>query len=1044
MRPSDFPDGYISQRELGEGSMGQVWLARTTEGAHCAVKILNLRQDRRGSSERSFNREVRAMARLSHPGIIQVHDFGRTPKGAPFVVMEYASGSPLNPYMRGSWTWRRLWTLLDGLLSALGHAHARELIHRDLKPGNVIVMPDRTGPGAVKLADFGIALAMSETKVSERRIEGTPAYIAPEAASGDVASVGPWTDLYSLGVMLFEILTGDLPYHGRHLLAHHQRSPVPPIEIRHDVTVSPEIIPIVRRLLEKVPHRRYRSVAALRSALSELGVPSPAAPLGTPPATGLFMDDEFPDEMVTLQPISGPSGPGLFHIRQPQLVGRRGIQDVLTTAAEAAIAGRGPRLVMLEGHAGVGKSYLGAWLREQLEESGRMRTLVIRSEPQAQQGGGLRAALLRLLGAPTADRDQAEDLFLEAFEDPKLRQLAMRVLWPEDDQTGPMSDLAIREAAELIKAVVGDTPFMLWSDDSQWSPEGRVLQLIHRLARPDGLTHLLVLVTLRPSERAAVQSTCRDLMRLPGAEALALGPVSPLELAPALESLAPLPDGLAEAASMVAAGNPLIAVEAVRSFLETEGLGHAPTDPNLVLQQRIERATSGERGGEMLSALARATLLGRSFTLGPLCKLCSVDGDLNAPQLTGDQEFVHSLLEEAVNSGLAIEQGERRWRFGHDLIRTQLRKTCRQLQNWPSLNRKAASIRMDRARVDPTGIELEVVARHMWEADATQDALQLGLEGLDRLHSSGLMGHANSFARRLIRWDDERELLDVVEKGDLLLMASEAAEHAGQPHEAEQYARTATDLARDEKLAALGARAAGRLGVLKLQHDTPEEAEHWLWDALRFARTSGDQRALADVNLSLGYFYQRREKLDLSSTAYQVCLELAVENEMGVAELSARAALAGLDRVMGHLERAEKTFEAVATRAQEKGLEVIALNARLQLGLCAKYRNDPATAWDTFEEVRSGARGNLFSIDFFACLGAAWAAAAQGRWHEAETPLMHAEDLRYDVRLRDPEAEEMRISIRKLATDARRPDIVERIKRLDILRTKTGSTQHSL
>ena len=123
---------------------------------------------------------------------------------------------------------------------------------------------------------------------------------------------------------------------------------------------------------------------------------------------------------------------------------------------------------------------------------------------------------------------------------------------------------------------------------------------------------------------------------------------------------------------------------------------------------------------------------------------------------------------------------------------------------------------------------------------------------------------------------------------------------------------------------------------------------------------------------------------------------------------------------------------------------MISLNARLQLGLCAKYRSDASTAWDAFEEVRSGARGNLFSIDFFACLGAAWAAASQGRWHEAETPLMHAEDLRYDVRLRDPEAEALRISIKKLALEAKRPDIIERVSRLDILRTKSTSTQHSL
>ncbi|MCB9536014.1 MAG: protein kinase [Myxococcales bacterium] len=91
MDPDDFPTGYRPCRELGHGSMGTVWLAwhQQAEG-HCAVKVLSLRNDRRGSAERSFNREVRAMARLRHPNIIEVHDYGRTPKGSPFVAMEYA------------------------------------------------------------------------------------------------------------------------------------------------------------------------------------------------------------------------------------------------------------------------------------------------------------------------------------------------------------------------------------------------------------------------------------------------------------------------------------------------------------------------------------------------------------------------------------------------------------------------------------------------------------------------------------------------------------------------------------------------------------------------------------------------------------------------------------------------------------------------------------------------------------------------------------------------------------------------------------------
>ena len=596
----------------------------------------------------------------------------------------------------------------------------------------------------------------------------------------------------------------------------------------------------------------------------------------------------------------------------------------------------------------------------------------------------------------------------------------------------------IIEAAQLIRDIAGKTPFLLWADDAQWSPEGRVLQLLNRLARPDSAHHLMIVVTMRPSQRSTVRAGRRELLRLPGTELIELGPVSPLELAPSLEALAPLPPGLAEAASMMAAGNPFVAVAAVRSFLEDEGLGSAPTDPSAVLKKRIEKATDGEQGGALRSMLARATLLGRSFSLRPLSKLCAVTGDPEAKGLSGEQETLERLIDEAINHGLVIEQGERRWRFGHDLLRGELRKICRELPNWSQLNRAAADLRRSRANSDPTGIELEVVARHLWEAGERGEALKLGITGLDRLHGSGLMGHATNFARRLLRWNDECKILEIADEGELRMLASIAAEHAGQPFEAEQYARTAAESARTAKLDALGARAAGRVGVLKLQHDDPESAEQWLWDALRFARASGDPRALSDVNLSLGYFYQRRGKLDLAATAYQVSFEISAEDKLVGAELAARSALAGLDRVQGHLDRATDAFEVIAERAQDAGLEVRALNARLQLGLCFWSRNDSRLARDAFEEVKRGARGNLFTLEFYASLGAAWAYAADGRWDQAEMCIMFAEDLRYDVRLRDPEAETLRVTLLELARAGRRPDLVQRIEKLDMMRTRSG------
>jgi serine/threonine protein kinase/tetratricopeptide (TPR) repeat protein len=1044
----DFPLGYTPERELGEGSMGQVWLARVAaNNGHCAVKVLNLRNDRKGSAERSFNREVRAMARLEHPGIIEVFDFGRTEMGSPFVAMEYVSGSALNPYMRGPWTWGQLWNFLNELLTALAHAHARDIVHRDLKPGNIIVLPNASGPGSVKLADFGIALAISDARHADRRIEGTPAYIAPEAASGSVADIGPWTDLYSLGVMLFEILTGDLPYRGRHLLSHHQTSPLPQLKQRREVQAPSGLLKLVAKLLEKKPYRRFRSASEVIREIRNLGVPEPA-PLNDL-TVGFSFDDSYNDtafELPKVQPtaLEGWAGPGLFHLKEPHLVDRKVAQDRLMSMAKQTLAGQGPFIAIIEGDAGRGKSKLANWLREQVESSGDMSTMVIRSEPQSETGGGLREAVLRYLGAPTADKDATYEIFLEYFDDENQAKEAADTLWSSLTGDEVNLDLRLNRAVKLLQTLIGDTPFLLWADDAQWSPEGQVIRLLNRLGRPDGAQRMMLIVTLRPSERSTVRNEVRELMRLPNVERFVLSPVSPLALADALDKLAPLPPGLANAAAMMAAGNPLIALEAVRTFLEDEGLGTAPTDPAAVLKKRIDVATSGSDGPSLHSLLVRSTLLGRSFTLRSLDKLCKVPGDLESPELVGGLEQVEHLLEIAVNSGLLVEQEGKRWRFSHDLIRAELRKAAKGRLNWSALNLQAAHMREKRADTDPTGIELEVVARHYWEAQLPESALRLGLKGLSRLHAGGLMGHATSFARRLLKWNGECDLLKNSDQGELLLLASIAAEHAGQPRKAQEYASDAVEVARAGALDSLGARSAGRMGVLKLQQDEPESAEKWLWDALRFARASGESRALSDVHLSLGFFYQRRGESDLALTAYRMSKEMAQEHQLLEAEFAARSAIAGLERVSGNLESARQAFEDLADSALEAGLEVAALNARLQLGLCAWNASDPDEAKGHFEDVRRGARGNLFALEFYSALGLAWCYATAKKWSDVELCLIQAEDLRFDVRLKDPEAENLRVSIFDLAKASHREDLLERLEKLDMLTSRQSLSHDSV
>lgn len=1016
--------------------MGAVWLAATAEGRHCAIKILTRTSERRGSAERSFNREVRAMARLSHVGVAQIYDYGRTPEGAPFVAMEYVAGGSLHAYMRGEWSSGALWNLIDGLLSALGHAHARDLIHRDLKPGNILLSPDTVGPGGVKLVDFGIALAVNEADSAGRRIEGTPAYIAPEAASGNVAATGPWTDLYSLGVILYEILSGAPPFRGRHLLSHHQHSPLPPIIIREDVKAPNGLVPIIERLLEKSTTRRFRSVAALKSTLAPLFT-EPPQPFGAPPSLLGWADDESMTGDETLLGLTTPTGPTLIHLREPCLVGRVEAQATLARLASEVLDGRGPKVVLIEGEAGFGKRRLAGWLRERVEEAGTMRTLVARSEPQT-TGRGLRQAILRFIGAPTATRDQGAAVLAEAFSDEGVRRNAFEALWGAAGE-GSVTEQGLKQMAALIADLAEGAPFLLLAEDAQWSPEGRILRLAHRLARCRN-PHLLVLITLRPNSRTTVAAARRALLALENAHLIELGPISPMVLAPALEALAALPPGLSEAAAIQAAGNPLLALESIRGYLEAEGLGWAPIDPRSALQERIIALAVEPQGRALRDLIARATLLGRSFTLRPLTELCVVaeEGPAEAA-LPIDPEAVEVLLERAVSAGFIKEQGPKRWQFAHDLARAQFKEIAQASPAWRALNLRAAVIKERGLRDDPTGIEQEVVARHLWEAGEQSRALRLGFESAMRLHASGLMGHATSFIRKILDWDDRTQLLSAEERGDLRLLGATAAEHAGQPLEAERHTVAAIELARRNYLPALGARAASQLGVLKIQQEHPEEAERWLWESLRFARESNDQRALSNAYRFVGQYYQHQGKLDLARLGYDSSLEYARAGGLKLEEINARQAIATLDRADGHLQRAIEALSALIIDADVGGFEVAVHTARLQLGLSAWLQEDPDAALSAFKEVQQGARGNLFALEFVACLGQAWAYAAKGRWHNAELMLLQAEDLRYDVHIQDPEAEQLRLSLKSLARAARRSDIARRVEALG----RVGSTHGS-
>ncbi|MFZ5476157.1 MAG: protein kinase domain-containing protein [Myxococcota bacterium] len=427
------PDRYRPTRVLGEGATGMVYHAEDRVlDAEVAVKVVkpNLAMHRRFRAR--FAREVAISARIVHPHVVPVHDTGVLAGGEPFVALGYAPGGSLGDLLKMTPPIDEVLRLFDEVLWALTAIHARELLHQDLKPGNVLLYPGTDGQIHAWVADLGVADALAELNRDRKAVSGTPGYMAPEQLVGRTQDLGPWTDLYAIGLMLWETVAGERPHpgEGRQELLDARSRPPPPLP----EGVPPAMADLITTLLDPEPRQRMDRAADVRRALRDAsrgvsfrgrvrpvrmdGVTSFSTgpmlhtgeyPLSVPPPPeelpdGTLRWNRVPPDPVPAQPPAeeGWEAPArrslpLFALREVPIVGRERERKILWDAAREVVALSEPRLVLVVGESGSGKTRLVEAVAKAFEEGGWMEVVRLRYHNPPGVDDGYRGAVRDLL-----------------------------------------------------------------------------------------------------------------------------------------------------------------------------------------------------------------------------------------------------------------------------------------------------------------------------------------------------------------------------------------------------------------------------------------------------------------------------------------------------------------------------------------------------------------------------------------------------------------------------------------------------------------------
>lgn len=959
---------YVTLKKLGEGGKGIVYKARDTAlNRVVAIKMLKSAVLTEETYSR-FIREAQTVAKLNHPNIVSIHDIGKE-DGKQFFVLEFVDGMSLRElmetYPEGKCDIQTALRIGIDVCIALQYAHSQSVLHRDIKPENIMI----TQEGTAKLMDFGLAKMLGQPSVTQEGvIVGTVAYVAPEIALGKGADAR--SDLYSFGAVLYEAVTGRLPFLGEDsvkiIFSHIHDYPISPDKLNSKVPRA--LAECIMKLLEKEPTKRYQTAADLLNVLREI-------------AEGFLREVYVPSHKASV--VVPPQRPSTM--RETQLIDRVEEMNLLREAVDRTVRREGG-LVFLYGEAGIGKTRL----TRELGAYARMRGMQVLY--------GRCPALFRMDGVPpyVLWNEVIKDYLQVCTPEQLYRVIGFYPsevckLVPEIKQklgTIPQSlpispeqerDRLFEAVSQFMINLSKETPLLIILDDLQWTDQSSLL-LLHYLARGVYREPLLLLGAYRDTdidERHPLSPVLTELNRerlLQPAQLKRMSLNDVLEMIKQILNQDDIPREFCELVYEKTRGNPFFVEEVIKSLKEEEVLFREenrwkfkevsriefPKTVKSVIKARISRLDE-----DCQNILTLASFVGNDFSFEAICGVTNIE-----------ENKLLELMEKLLKTGLVKERvvrGEDVYCFADMIVRDVVHEEVSHLRH-RKLHSSVGDA-LEKVYAKKIDEHLGELAYHFLEGGDKEKALDYFLKAGEKAQTVYAHNEAFSYLQHALELLEEKgasleQKVRIVEKlGDLNFWT-------GKPNAGMEYYSKALalwDQLGDKKnIARLHTRMAWLLWhglgdkvnasehhhvALKILEKEPESVElaslyedisHMLWrtgksdealiwtqKALALAERLNAPDVLARCYNNLGVLSMKSGEFDKAAEYYRQGLKIDFENKLLGDALTIYNNLCGLYLSTGNFQKLFETAQEGSDIAKKVG--ALYSLAWLDTMLCGSY-----------------------------------------------------------------------------------------------------------